>query len=276
MANQTDSELLDIRKRIFLTAYHGKSSAAHLASAYSVVEILYALYCRNILRYDVKNPNWRNRDRLILSKGHASLALYQILRNVGFLNDDQLNTFCYPDSILGGEPNMLDIPGVEATTGSLGHGLSYGIGIAIALKHCKLDSKVYVILGDGECQEGSVWEAVMSANRYELDNLIVILDCNRLQKMDFIENTMGQQNWKDKWESFGWTVDTVDGHNVDDIESALRKENFCHPRVILVNTVKGKGVSLMENSAEWHYRMPSKKQLKVFMQELNLSEEELK
>ena len=276
MLNQTDMEILDIRKGIFLTAYHGKSSAAHLASSYSVVEILYALYCRKVLRYNANDPCKPDRDRLILSKGHASLALYQILRCVGFLSDEQLDTFCYPDSILGGEPNMLEIPGVEATTGSLGHGLSYGVGIAIALKQLKLSSKVYVILGDGECQEGSIWEAAMSANRYNLDNLIAIVDCNRLQKMDFIENTMGRQNWEDRWKSFGWVVDSVDGHKVDDIESELRKENYCHPRVILANTIKGKGFSLMENRAEWHYRMPSKKQLKVLMQELNLSEEELK
>ena len=155
------NQLIEIRKEIFLTAYHGNVSAAHLASAYSVVEILFTLYDQKLLNYRAFDPQWEERDRLILSKGHASLALYSVLSRAGFFDRVALRTFCFPDSFLGGEPNMLEIPGVEATTGALGHGLSYGIGIALGLKMNRNPAKVYVIVGDGECQEGSIWEAAM-------------------------------------------------------------------------------------------------------------------
>lgn len=269
-------ELIRIRKQIFLTAYHGNSDSAHLASAFSIVEILYTLYCKGILNYKASNPKWENRDRLILSKGHASLALYTILAKVGFFNNEILRTFCYPESILGGEPNKLEIPGVEATTGSLGHGLSYGVGIALGLKMKQCDAKVYVIVGDGECEEGAIWEGVMSANRYSLDNLIVIMDCNKLQKMNTVYNTMRIDEWQKKWEAFGWGVDVVDGHNITELRTCLQKKVLeKSPRIVIANTIKGYGVSIMENEVQWHYKMPNRRELKTFIQELGISEEEI-
>lgn len=268
--------LRDIRKEIFLTAYHGNVSAAHLASSYSIVEILFTLYCKGVLDFRASDPQWEGRDRLILSKGHASLALYSILARVGFFDREDLKTFCFPDSFLGGEPNMLEVPGVEATTGALGHGLSYGLGIALGLKMNRNPAKVYVIVGDGECQEGSVWEGVMSAHRYHLDNLVVIMDCNKMQKMDSVYQIMEIEEWQDKWHSFGWDVDLVDGHNVGELQQCLQKEaREGTPRIVIANTIKGYGVSIMENLAQWHYKMPSKRELKVFLQELGISEEEL-
>lgn len=277
MANDSDVNLIlkQIRKDIFLTAYKGGSASAHLASAYSSVEILYVLYTK-IMNYNPEKPSWKDRDRLILSKGHASLALYKILNMVGIISNEQLKSFCHADSRLGGEPNMTEVPGIEATTGSLGHGLSFGIGMAMAAKMSGYEYKVYVILGDGECQEGSVWEAVMSASRYKLNNLVVVMDYNRIQKMDLVNNTMNISCWDERWESFGWNVLQVDGHNICELENIFSEiPQNDKPSVIIANTVKGKGVSIMENNPEWHYRMPNRKQLKIFMNELGISEEEL-
>lgn len=153
MNENLQQELKEIRKSIFITAYKGRINAAHLASSFSIVEILYALYFRKVLNFDADNPNWENRDKLILSKGHASLALYHFLNKIGYISDEAMKTFCFPKSMLGGEPNILEVPGVEATTGSLGHGLPFSVGIAMANKLSKNNAKVYVIVGDGECQE---------------------------------------------------------------------------------------------------------------------------
>jgi transketolase len=168
------------------------------------------------------------------------------------------------------------VPGVEASTGSLGHGLSFGTGIALANKMDGKDSSVYVVLGDGECQEGSVWEAVMSAARFRLDKLTVILDDNKIQKMGFVRDTMAIDSWETRWASFGWHVITVDGHDVDAILNACKTPTEQNkPRLIIACTIKGKGVSIMENNPAWHYRMPNKKELKIVMQELGITEEEL-
>lgn len=270
-----EEEILNIRKKIFLTAY--SASIAHIASAFSLVEILYTLYIKKVLNYDAKNPNYEERDRLILSKGHGSLALYTILCKAGFFNEEVLKTFSKPGSILGGEPTIPEIPGVEATTGSLGHGLSIGVGMAIAKKIDNRKEKVYVILGDGECEEGTVWEAVMMAAKKKLDNLVIIVDCNKIQKMGTVEEVMGITNWKERFTSFGCAVKEVDGHNVNELENVLRSENNTEkPMVIIANTTKGKGVSIVENDPRWHWRLPSKKELKVFMNELNITEEEIK
>lgn len=274
---QINEIVKQIRKYIFKTAYFGKTG--HLASAFSIVEVLSVLYFKNILKYDVRDPYWEKRDKLIMSKGHASLALYSVLTMIGYLKEEELYTFCKPGSCLGGEPKMGDIPGIEATTGSLGHGLSFGLGIAMSNKLNNLDSKVYVILGDGECQEGSVWEAVMSAAHYKMDNLTVILDSNKLQAMGPLNEILEMNEMKDKWSSFGWDVEEVDGHNVQEIYNILEKnlkKQVEKPRVIIANTIKGKGISFMENVPIWHYRMPNDEELKVVIKELELSEEELK
>lgn len=267
-------DIKELKKKIFLTAYN--AGAAHLASSFSVIDILYVLYCRQILRYDIQDPWAKTRDRLIMSKGHASLALYVILNKAGFIDGQTLAQFCQPGSPLGGEPQLGAVPGIEASTGSLGHGLSFAIGISLACKLNHIDNKIYVILGDGECQEGSVWEAVMSAVKYKLDNLIVIMDDNKLQAMDTVEEIMGISSWKEKWESFGFDVDEIDGHNLDEIENSLQKYNRSnHPRLIIAHTIKGNGISFMEQVPIWHYRMPNAKELEIVMKELDISEEEL-
>lgn len=275
MTREDTNALKEMRKKMFLAAYCGGS--AHLASAFSAAEIFYALYQKDILHIDVSAPGDENRDRLILSKGHASLALYASLVMKGFIREEELYTFIQPGSRLSGEPCLNGIPGVEAATGSLGHGLSLGLGMALAGKLDGRKSRVYVVLGDGECQEGSIWEAVMAAHRYELGNLTAILDCNGIQKMGFIRETMKISSWRGKWESFGWRVDEIeDGHNLDEVCRVLRQETEAdRPRLVLAHTVKGKGVSIMENEPNWHFKMPNRRELKVFMEELGITQEEL-
>lgn len=262
------------RKQIFLTAY--SASIAHIASAFSIVEILYVLYNHNILKYDSKKPKLETRDRFILSKGHGSLALYTTLASVGFFDEDILKTFSKPGSILGGEPCIPNIPGIEATTGSLGHGLSLGVGMALAKKIDNTNEKIYVLLGDGECEEGTIWEAIMFANHKKLNNLIAIVDCNKIQKMGSISDIISIDSWKKRFEAFGWITEEVDGHDIKALDKVFKKENNTeHPKVILANTVKGKGVSIIEGNPKWHWRLPNRKELKVFMEELNISEEEI-
>lgn len=263
-----------IRKNIFLTAYSG--GIGHLGSAYSLVEILYVLYVKKLMKFDAANPDWEERDRLILSKGHGSLALYNVMSLCGFLPEEELWTFCQPGSRLGGEPNLLELPGIEASTGSLGHGLSIGIGMALALKSDKKKNRVFVIVGDGECEEGSIWEAVMSASANQLDNITVIIDNNRIQKMGFVKDVMGIVSWESRFASFGWEVKEVDGHNIDDIQTKINSEwTEGKPRLLIANTIKGKGISIMENNPAWHWKMPNKRELKIVMSELGISWEEL-
>lgn len=264
----------ELKKKIFITAY--KAGAAHLASSFSVIDLLYVLYCKGILNFDPLDPWNQNRDRVVLSKGHACLALYVILNRIGAISEKELDCFCQPGSHLGGEPKLGAAPGVEASTGSLGHGFSFGAGIAMACKMNHGKNKVYVILGDGECQEGSVWEAAMSAAKFGLDNLVVIMDNNRLQAMDTVQEIMGIASWREKWESFGFEVDEIDGHNLEEIETALRKENTVgKPRLILSNTIKGHGVSFMERVPIWHFRMPNSEEIEIMKKELDISDEEL-
>lgn len=266
----------EIRKDIMLTAYRGKSG--HLASAFSAVEIMTALYFGDVLQYDKTNPDWEDRDKVIVSKGHASLALYSILKRIGYITQEELNTFCQPESVLGGEPKYGDIPGVEATTGSLGHGLSFAVGVAIANALDRKESRVYVILGDGECQEGSVWEAALSASHNKLGNLTAILDRNKLQAMGETEDILSLDSLTEKWRSFGWDVKEVDGHNMDELVATLKSDRIQKeqkPRMIIANTVKGKGVSFMENVPIWHYRMPNAEEMEIVKRELDISEKEL-
>ena len=273
--NNKNISPLEIRKKIFLTGY--SVNIAHLASAFSLLEILYSLYLNKHLNADPGDTNNPARDRLILSKGHGSLALYTILQFAGFFDEKTLESFCKPGSVLGGEPCIPHIPGVEATTGSLGHGLSIGVGMALANKIDGRNNKTYVILGDGECEEGTIWEAVMFAAKEKLSNIIAIVDCNKIQKMGTVDDVMGITNWKERFEDFGWDVVEVDGHDIDALDKVFEiPTNMTRPRMILANTVKGKGVSVMENDPRWHWRLPSKKELKIFMSELKITEEEIK
>ena len=263
-----------IRKDIFLAASQHKF--AHLASAFSCVEILYSLYLCNIMNYDSKAPMSEERDRFIMSKGHGSLALYSVLNRAGFFSRETLMQFCKPNTILGGEPNALSTPGVEASTGSLGHGLSFAVGIAIANKIDKKQNHTYVLIGDGELQEGSVWEAIMLAVRFELDNLTLIIDNNKIQKMGTIDEISGICSWSNRFEAFGWCVEEVDGHNVEAVVEVLKNKSKNNmPKVVIANTIKGKGVSFMENNPSWHWRMPNKKETRILSKELNICEEEI-
>lgn len=265
----------DLRKKIYLTAEEG--GLGHLASCYSCLEILYVLYQKNILNYTSENMTSKERNRLILSKGHAGLALYWVMNEAGLLSEQEIGTFLQPGSHVGGEPCMRDLPGIEATTGSLGHGLSMGVGMAMAQKMDGIDAKVYVVIGDGECEEGSIWEAAMSAPAFSLDNLTVILDCNEIQKMTTVEGTIGLTNWREKWEAFGWLVKEVDGHDIKALDIILHEENETGKPVFLIaHTVKGKGISIMENNPLWHFKLPNKKEKKAFYAELEFTEEEVK
>lgn len=268
------NELKELRKKIFIKGYKG--GMAHLASCYSCLEMLYALYLKGILKYDLNNPKWKDRDRFILSKGHAGLALYSILQKAGMISEEMFNSYLTENSLIGGEPCIRDSDWIEATTGSLGHGLSLGLGMAMALKMDNSSAKVYVMLGDGELEEGTVWEAIMMASAFEVNNLIAILDCNSIQKMDFVSNTIKNVNWREKWESFGWEVFETDGHDIEAFTNTIlniRKSEG--PILIIANTIKGKGVSIMENNPNWHFRLPGKKELKIFMNELDIKNEEL-
>lgn len=276
MANteKEEKELLELRKKIFITGYKG--GMAHLASCYSCLEMIYALYLKDILKYDPKDPKWKDRDRFILSKGHAGLALYGVMMRAGLIDETMYDSYLTEQSLIGGEPCMRDSAWVEATTGSLGHGLSMGLGIAMALKLNNSTAKVYVMLGDGECEEGTVWEAIMTASAFGVDNLIAILDCNEIQKMDFVEKTIGPTRWADKWESFGWDVKEVDGHDMEAFRTAILEPVIKKkPRMIIAHTVKGKGITIMENNPNWHFKLPGRKELKVFKEELGISDSEL-
>lgn len=276
MANthQEEKELLALRKKIFITGYKG--GMAHFASCFSSLEMIYALYLKGILRYDKTDPKWQDRDRFILSKGHAGLALYAVMMKAGLIEEKVYDTYLKEDGLIGGEPCMRDCDWVEATTGSLGHGISMAQGIAMALKMNHSDAKVYVMLGDGECEEGTVWETVMTAPAFGLDNLIAILDCNEIQKMDFVEKTIGETKWRQKWEAFGWDVKETDGHDMGAFKSVLEEPVVSgKPRLVIAHTVKGKGISIMENNPNWHFRLPGRKELKIFKEELGISDSEL-
>ena len=263
-----------IRKEIFLVAY--SASIAHIASAFSIVETMYALYEGGILTYDAKNPLSEDRDYFILSKGHGSLALYYELYKTGFFDKKTFFSFSKPESILGGEPCYPAVPGVECSTGSLGHGLSFAVGVALSKKLDKKREKVFCLLGDGECQEGTVWEAILFAVHQKLDNLTILIDNNKIQKMDTLENVMSIKSMREYFQSFGCNIDEIDGHSICAIKNCLLQENTTEkPRVVILNTVKGKGVSIMENNPKWHWKLPNRKELKYFMSELDISEEEI-
>ncbi len=263
----------DIRKKIYIIAHH--AGGGHMGSAYSMTDMISVLYFGDVLKYDASNPEWEERDKFILSKGHACYALYAVLAKAGYFSEDELLTVGRPGSKFGGHPKMHDIPGVEASTGALGHGLSFAIGAAYANKADHKDSHIYVMLGDGECQEGSVWEGALSAPSLNLDNLTVIIDHNKLQAMDCLENIVQMRPFADKWKAFGWNVLEIDGHNFTEIREALTARQTGKPTLIIANTIKGKGVSFMESVPIWHYRMPNEQELPVLMKELGLTEKDL-
>ncbi|MEW6203457.1 MAG: transketolase [bacterium] len=243
----------DIRKKIIkLTVIAG---GGHVGGALSMTDILIVLY-NHVLRIDPQNPKWEERDRFILSKGHGALCICPVLCDVGFYEECTLDTFNQLDSPFGMHPDMNKIPGIEMSTGSLGHGLSVAVGAAISGKMDRAKWRVYVLLGDGECNEGTVWEAAMCAAHYKLGNLVCIVDRNKLMIDGFTESVMGIEPFCDKWDAFGWQVREMDGHDFNqliDVFESLPPVDSEVPTVIIANTVKGKGVSYMENEPKWHY-----------------------
>ena len=229
------------------------SGRGHVGSALSLIEILSVLY-DDIVKFDHKNPNWLNRDRVILSPGHGALALYVILADKGFFSKELLSTFLETDSILGGCSEST-IPGVETSTGSLGHGFSVGIGMSLASRINKIDNNIFVILGDGELGEGSNWEAAMCAAKHKLSNITVIIDNNKVQCSGKTSDLTGLSPLRLKWESFGYIVYDIDGHDKLSIKTALLNSITNNlPTVIICNTVMGKGVDFIEDTAEWHWK----------------------
>lgn len=226
----------------------------HLGPAMSLVEIVRVLY-DDVLQFDPHNPNWVDRDRCILSKGHGCLALYALLVDKGFFSIDEIHRFCHFNAMLGGHPEST-IPGVEATTGSLGHGLSVGVGMAIAAKMKSQSHRVFVIMGDGELNEGSVWEAALCAATHQLANLTAIIDRNHLQSYGNTEEIVRLEPLKEKWQSFGFLVQEINGHDLFQLRNALMKTPFDSnkPSVIISHTVKGKGIVEAENNPAWHHK----------------------
>jgi transketolase len=233
------------------------SKGSHIGAILSVTDIIAVLY-NDIANIDPQNPKMPERDRIILSKGHAGAAIYAALAEKGFFDVEELKTHYADGSRLSGHVSHKGIPGVEFSTGSLGHGLSVAAGMAYGAKKDQKNHNVFVILGDGECDEGSVWEAALMANHYRLNNLVAVIDHNKMQSLDFCENTIELSPFADKWKAFGWNVIDIDGHSHDEIREAynqaISSEN--KPTVIIANTIKGKGISFMEHNILWHYRFP--------------------
>ena len=257
-----------IRKSIIQEVYYGKSG--HIGGSLSIADIITVLYFDE-MKIDPQNPNMENRDRFVLSKGHCSPALYATLAYRGFFAVEKLKTFRNINSNLQGHPDKKNIPGVDMSTGSLGQGLSIANGMALAGKIDKKDYRVYCILGDGEIEEGQIWESAMTANKYKLDNLCVIIDNNNLQIDGTIEEVMSSYPIDQKFRSFGFEIIKIDGHDINEILNAFEvaKNVKNKPTCIIAKTIKGKGVSFMENKAEWHGKAPNEEQYNKAMEELN-------
>ncbi|MEA4950696.1 MAG: transketolase [Petrimonas sp.] len=231
------------------------SGGSHIGAILSVADIIAVLYS-NVLNYKPSEPKWPERDRIILSKGHAGAAIYAALAESGFFPVEELKTHYQNGSRLSGHVSHY-VPGVDLSTGSLGHGLSVGVGMAIELKKENKPCHVYVVLGDGECDEGSVWEAALVANHYRLSNLTLVVDYNKMQSMDFCERTLKLENLSDKWKAFGWNVVEINGNDHDELMEGfdIHFDNN-KPKAIIANTLKGYGVPFMEHDILWHYRFP--------------------
>ena len=264
-ANCLPEACRNIRSSILRMAHHG--GTPHVSPALSCVELLAALYY-SILRIHPEHPDAPGRDRFLLSKGHACMALYSTLCERGFFPRSLLDEYAIDGGALAEHPGPGCAPGIEAATGSLGHGLSIGAGLALAAKLRRQDYRTFVLLSDGECNEGSVWEAAIFARRYELDNLIAIVDYNKWSAMDRTDTFL--EPFAAKWEAFGWSTAEIDGHDLDAVTTALGAAPLRpgRPSAFIAHTVKGKGVSFMENDLEWHYKTPTRDQLERALAEI--------
>ena len=255
---------LRIRRHVVEMTHRGNSS--HVGAGLSMADIVAVLYGQ-VLKIDPQKPDWPERDRFILSKGHAGACVYAALAESGFFPVEKLKTHYQDGSDLSGHVSHKGIPGVELSTGSLGHGLGVGAGMAYGAKLDKKSWRTFVILSDGECDEGSNWEAILFAGHHRLNNLVAIVDYNKIQSLAPVPETMALEPFADKWRSFGWEVAEVDGHNHDELTKALRNHSE-RPLAILAHTTKGKGVSFMENTVLWHYRSPQGEEYAAAMEEL--------
>jgi transketolase len=257
-----------MRKKVLDMALTAGANSSHFGGGLSIIDITATLYGQ-IMNLDPKDPEWIERDRFILSKGHGVLGYYTALSEIGYISEEDLRTFEKDGTYLFGHPVMNRSKGIEFTNGSLGMGLSLGIGVALAGKRKNINYKVYVLMGDGECNEGSVWEAAMAGPHYKLDNLVAILDKNNLQQTGANSEIMSVGDLVSKWKSFGWQVFEIDGHNVPDIyDTFLSVKDQNGPVAIVANTVKGKGFSFSENNNFWHHAPLSSSQYEAALEEL--------
>ncbi|MEN6424093.1 MAG: transketolase [Phycisphaerales bacterium] len=247
-----DTRSVELRKTIVKVL--AAAGRGHLGASFSLVEIVRVLF-DDVMRYDPQNPRWPGRDRFILSKGHGCVALYVLLAEKGFFPTEELWKFCRFDGMLGGHPDP-KVPGVECATGSLGHGLSIGVGMALNARYEGSGGRVFVVLGDGECNEGSVWEAAMSAGKHKLDNLVALVDYNEQQSYGSTHEILDLEPFADKWRSCGFDVTEVDGHDVAALKAALLgvRDGAGKPMSVICHTVKGKGVGFAENNPAWHHK----------------------
>jgi transketolase len=259
LLNHHHDELRDLAQRIRLHTLRmiQRANSSHVGTSFSMAELLAVLY-HDVLRVNPTDPDWPDRDRFILSKGHGCAVLYAVLAERGFFPLEWLDTFYGNGSRLAGHATHAAVPGVEVSTGSLGHGLSIGTGMALAAKRDGKSYRVFVMLSDGECDEGSTWEPVLFAPQHRLDNLIVIVDYNKIQSLGTVKQVLDLEPFADKWRAFGWMVREIDGHDLNEITAALGQIPLQsdQPSCLIAHTVKGKGVSFMENQLLWHYRSP--------------------
>lgn len=255
---------IELRKKIIhLIADAG---AGHIPSAFSIVDILDYLYA-HVLKFDAKNPQWKDRDYFILSKGHGCAALYVLLEQYGFITRKDMELQSKAEGILGGHPDSTKVPGAEACTGSLGHGIGTAVGVALGLKIRKMNNKVIVLIGDGESNEGTVWECALVAAHQKLGNLCCIVDSN-----GSTAQILPMPDVKKKWEAFGWEAHEIDGHSEKEVAEIFGKIKFeanAKPKVIIANTLKGKGIAAMEVHGPWHYRVPNSEEKQAMMEELD-------
>jgi transketolase len=249
------------------------AKAAHLGSSLSVIDILSVLFAESA-NISTSDPDSLQSDQVLISKGHAAAGTYAVLAHAGFFRSEILESYCQNGALLGGHVTFGKVPGIPFSTGSLGHGLPLGIGLALARQRAKNKAYVYVVMSDGECDEGTTWESALIANQFKLDNLVVLIDRNRHQSFGDTEKTIALEPFPLKWESFGWNVHNVDGHNHSGLEKTLMESKNTlnsKPTVIICNTIKGKGISFMEDQVVWHYRPPSDGQLNQALAELEAS-----
>lgn len=262
-----DTEELALRLRRHVVRMCSRGGSAHVGSGLSIADVVAVLY-GEVLRLDPANPDWPGRDRFILSKGHAGACIYAALAETGFFDVSRLDDHYRNGSHLSGHVSHRHLPGVELSTGSLGHGLGVGAGMAFNLRRLGGEQRVFVVLSDGECDEGSTWEAALFAAHHRLGNLRVIIDYNKLQSLGRVSDTINLEPFAAKWRAFGWYTDRIDGHDHGAIQAALATADPDRPACIVADTIKGRGVSFMENEVLWHYRSPQGEEYVAAMREL--------